>query len=262
METKPIHILVCVKSVMLETPGEGSARSQGPVELNPFDRPALEMALRLKESHGGRITVLSMGPESAQFGLMEAMAMGVDRGILLSDPFLAGSDTLATSTALCAAIQRLTPWDMAFFGMRTADSDTGQVGPMASVLLDVPLISGVRSMELHGSSVQVIRRQDGIIEQWEVPFPCVLTLDPACATPRDLSMTGIRFASGLERLEVWGIQDVGLNPSQVGHAGSMTQVLSMNRVERERFCTFLEGSPADQAGALVSFFLSQGLMES
>ena len=131
-----LNIIVCVKSVVLDAPKGRVVRSSESCELNPFDRPVLEVALNLREAHGGKITAISMGPEASALALIETMALGIDRSILISDPALAGSDTLVTSTALAAAIQKIAPFDLVLFGTRTADSDTGQVGPQTAALLE------------------------------------------------------------------------------------------------------------------------------
>ena len=114
-----LRIIVCIKSVLLDAPNGQVIRLPEKCALNPFDRPAIEMALELREKNGGSVTALSMGPEVASLALYEAMAMGVDRSVLISDPALAGSDTLATSRALGAAIMQLKDFDLLLFGTRT-----------------------------------------------------------------------------------------------------------------------------------------------
>ncbi|MBL0714412.1 MAG: hypothetical protein JJV98_11995 [Desulfosarcina sp.] len=117
-----LDIVVCIKSVILTAPEEQVLRTEDTSELNPFDRPVLEAALRFKELHGGRVTAISMGPEASLSALFEARAMGVDREILISDPALAGSDTLATSTPSGRAFGSWFPltWCFSAFGRRTA----------------------------------------------------------------------------------------------------------------------------------------------
>ena len=129
-----MHIIVCIKSVIVEAPKGKIVRTPDKCAFNPFDRPALEAALQLKADHGGTVSVLSMGPPSAETSLREAMAAGADRAVLLCDPALAGADTLATATTLCAGINHLAPFDLLLFGSRTADSDTGphDMGSFAS----------------------------------------------------------------------------------------------------------------------------------
>ena len=255
-----LHIIVCIKSVIIEAPNQPAVRSSDSGELNPFDRPVLEQALRLKETAGGMVTALTMGPESCAFVLHEAMAMGVDRGVLVSDPALAGSDTLATSTTLAAAIKRLEPFDLVFFGTRTSDSDTGHVGPQTSVLLEMPLVTWVHTIQHQEKGLLVERRIDGFRERFELPFPCMLTIHPTSALPRDLGLSGILGAFEEGEIQQWDLSDLGLSPSLVGEGGSPTRLLSMSRVDRAKRCEFLDGTAEEQAEALLRRLLDAGLI--
>jgi len=254
------HAIVCIKAVMLESPERGLMRSPEALVLNPFDRPALEVALRMKEERGGTVTALSMGPEACASSLFEAMAMGVDRGVLVSDPALAGSDTLATSTALAAAIKKLAPYDLVVFGTRTADSDTGQVGPQTTVLLDVPLVTWVHSIEQRDSGLMVERRADGFQETFELAFPAALTIHPASIQPRDVGLSGIELAFSEGKIETWNLADLGVPADEVGWAGSPTRVGSWTRVARTRKCEFISGTPEEQAEGLVKRLAESGAM--
>jgi len=178
-----LHIIVCIKSVITTAPENGIVRSADTAELNPFDRPALEVAISMVEEQGGMVTVLSMGPPACAFVLNEAMAMGADRGVLLSDARLVDSDTLATSTALAAAIEKLDPFDLVLFGTRTYDSDTGQVGPQTAVLIDAPLVTSVISCEFKGNLLHVKRKIDGFREEYELSLPAALTVHPPRLNP-------------------------------------------------------------------------------
>ena len=149
--------------------------------LNPFDRPALEIALQLKETHGGSVTVISMGPPSAEAALREALATGADRAVLLCDPALAGSDTLATSTALRAGVDYLAPFDLLLFGTRSSDSDTGQVGPQTAVLLGIPMVTGAVKIDGAHERFTVERKVDGFQEIFAVTTPAALTIHPTAA---------------------------------------------------------------------------------
>jgi len=245
------NIVVCIKSVILAAPEEQVLRTEDTSELNPFDRPVLEAALRLKELYGGHVTALSMGPEAGLSALSEARAFGVDREILICDPALAGSDTLATSTALGAALQKLSPFDLVLFGVRTADSDTGQVGPQTSVRLDIPFISMVSSMSSEKKFFRVKRVADHFVEEFQVPTPAAFTIHPGAFTPRDLGLAGIGRAFESERVERWNLSDLGLMPDRVGDAGSPTRVLSMKRVKKTKQCEFLKGDAREQADELM-----------
>ena len=139
-----LRIIVCIKSVLKTAQMGGPLRNADNSELNPFDRPALEAAIRLTKAMKGSVTALSMGPEVNAEALAEARAMGVDKAVLVSDRALAGSDTLVTSRVLAKAVEKIGAFDFIFFGARTADSDTGQVGPQTASLLNIPFLGGVK----------------------------------------------------------------------------------------------------------------------
>jgi electron transfer flavoprotein beta subunit len=255
-----LNIIVCIKSVVVEVPDGPVSRSAESCELNPFDRSALEMGLQLREANGGTVSAVTMGPDSSTLALLEAMALGVDRGVLISDPALAGSDTLATSTALAAAIKRFDTFDLVLFGTRTADSDTGQVGPQTAVLLDLPLVTGADSVEIASTDFKVVRKADGFRETFELPFPAVLTVHPGAVQPRDVGLYGISSAFEAYSVEKWDLNDVRLTADQVGEAGSPTRVFSLKRVKKDRTCEFLSGSTEEQADALVQRLVRTGLV--
>lgn len=255
-----MHIIVCIKSVVTDTPRGKIIRTADKCALNPFDRPALEVAFQLKEKNGGSITVFSMGPPTAEAALREAMALGADRAALLCDPVLAGSDTLATSTALCAGARYLAPFDLLLFGTRTSDSDTGQVGPQTAVLLDLTMVTGAVRIEGSPQRLMVEREMDGFREAYEVDTPAALSIHPTAAVPRDPPLGGIAVAFDQMPVETLTAGQVGLDPSMVGDAGSPTRVLSMKPVDRDRDCQWIEGVPAAQAEALVRRLVDAGLI--
>ncbi len=255
-----IQIIVCIKSIIANGPTERVARSSDSCELNPYDRPALEVALRIREELGGTITALAMGPEPCAFTLNESMAMGVDRGVLLCDPALAGADTLATSNALAAAIKNLAPFDLVLFGTRAADSDTGQVGPQTAVLLDLPLVTGAHSVEPKDDGLIVERSADGFLECFEVCFPAGLTILSSANQPRDVGLLGIQLAFEEREVKHWNLADLELSADRVGEAGSATNVLALSRVESVRKCEFLSGSAVEQVGALITRLSASGMI--
>ena len=255
-----LNIIVCVKSVVVGAPEGQVVRSSEFCELNPYDRPALEIALNLREAHGGAVTTVSMGPESSEVALIETMALGVDRSILLCDPALAGSDTLATATALGAAIKKLAPFDLVLFGIRTADSDTGQVGPQTAILLNLPLVTWAYSIELAENEFFVERRADGFREKFALPLPAMVTVHPASIQPRDVGLYGIQSAFAARKVEFWNLKELGLSTEQVGEPGSPTQVISLKRVKKIRKCKFLTGPAEEQAQDLARLFVDTGFV--
>ena len=255
-----MHIIVCIKSVVTDAPRGKIVRTADKCALNPFDRPAMEVALQLKEKHGGSVTVLSMGPPTAGATLREALASGADRAVLLCDPALAGSDTLATSTALGAGVHYLAPLDLLLFGTRTSDSDTGQVGPQTAVMLDLPMVTGAVKIDVTPDHLTVERKVDGFQEIYEMSTPAALTIHPTAAVPRDPLLGGIADAFDEMPVETITIGQLGLDPKQVGDPGSPTRVLSMKPVKRTRSCRWIEGTPVAQADALVRQLVDAGLI--
>jgi electron transfer flavoprotein beta subunit len=250
-----LNIIVCIKSVVLDAPNGKVVRTTESCALNPFDRPVLETAIKLREEIGGKVTTLSMGPESGSLALYEALAMGVDQAVLISDPALAGSDTLATSTVLGAAIQKLAPFDLILFGTRTSDSDTGQVGPQTAVLLDIPLVTGVSLIELKKPNLIVKRKIDEFFEEYEVTLPGALTIHAKTVQARDASLMGIETAygraCGREHLKIMTFKDLDIPTDQVGENGSPTKILDMHRITKKRKCEMIEGSVEEQTDALI-----------
>ncbi len=255
-----MNIIVCMKSVSMTAGSGGALRSYDSVEVNPFDRPVIETALSLREARGGTVTALSMGPESTLSTLAETLAMGVDRGVLACDPAFAGSDTLATSTVLAAAIRKLSPFDLVLFGTRTADSDTGQVGPQTSVLLDIPMVGLVHSIETVDGGLQVERIADHFTERFEIAFPAALTIHPGTIQPRDIDLARIGPVFEEQKITFWNLSDLGLSREQVGDGGSPTRVRSISRVTHQKNCEFLNGSPLEQADELMKRLSEAGMI--
>jgi electron transfer flavoprotein beta subunit len=189
------------------------------------------------------------------------MAMGVDRAVLISDPAFADSDTLATSTTLAAAIRKLHPFDLVLFGTRTADSDTGQVGPQTAVCLDLPMATGARSIELKEKELIVDCLTDGFQEKFKLALPAALTIHSRSVEPRPIGLSGIETAFEDGQVEQWGIAELGLSPEEVGLAGSRTRVASWKRVARKRKCELLSGSMEEKVEKLLHNLTTSGLIE-
>lgn len=253
-----VRIIVCIKSVLKTAPMGGALRTAGNSELNPFDRPALEAAIRIKETMDGSVTVLSMGPEVSVEALAEARAMGVDEAVLVGDRALAGSDTLVTSKVLARAIQKIGAFDFLFFGTRSADSDTGQVGPQTASLLNVPFLGGVKKMEPKDDGWEIQRIIDAWEEIWQVQTPAAFAIDPKAFVPRPVGLVGISLVYEQRRLRQWTLDDLGLAAEQVGLTGSPTRVADLKKIKHDRKCKTLEGNPQEQADALIELLTVSG----
>jgi electron transfer flavoprotein beta subunit len=257
----PRHIIVCIKSVVLSAPKGVALRTPDNSALNPFDRPAIEAALQLKESpEGGQVTALSMGPAVALEALSEALAMGADRAVLVSDRALAESDTLVTARVLAKAVKRLGAFDFIVFGTRTSDSDTGQVGPQIAALLDIPFISRVTSFSFENSRWNARRLMDMWEEEWEFLSPAAVTIDSRAFKPRSLGLDSISAVYDRSAIEQWTLKEVGIDASAVGLAGSPTRVASLAVIKRNRNCRMLDGDPREQADALIEHLKRAGLI--
>lgn len=220
--------------------------------VNPLDLYAIEAALRLKEQVGARITTLSMGPAKAEKAIREAMAMGCDDGILLSDRKFAGSDTWATSYALAQAIKKTGPADLIICGERATDGDTGQVGPGIAAFLDLPLATYVS--HIHGFSdggLRVERLVEGGAEILWTPLPVVLTVVKEIAYPRLPTLRGKQRARAAE-LPVWGPDDIEAKAEWLGLKGSPTQVVKIRKPQVARQGELIQiKDPADVDRAAI-----------
>lgn len=255
-----VHIIVCIKSVVKVAPRGVTRRTSDNSELNPFDRPAMEAALRVRQSSGGTVTALSMGPDVGAEALAEAQAMGVDEAVLINDRALAESDTLATSRVLAAAIKKIGTYDLLFFGTRTADSDTGQVGPQTAAAVDIPFVSGVKAIEPCDDGWQVLRTMDGWEERWQVRPPIAASIDPSAFVPRPVGLVGISLAFERPAITQWSLNALDLAPEQVGLAGSPTRVAALQKIKHDRSCEMLSGEPGEQVDQLMKRLTNAGLI--
>ena len=195
--------------------------------LNPADESAVELALRLRDAHGGSVTALSMGPARAEGTLRELIARGVDRAALLSAPACAGSDTLATARGLSAAARALGPFDLLIFGRRAQDGETGQVGPMTAALLDIPCVANAVQARMEDGGLAVRQLTEAGTVSWRMSLPAALTLCEWSYALRLPTFSGLRRAktAQIERLSPG---QLGLSPEECGLKGSPTRVVNVS----------------------------------
>jgi len=204
--------------------------------VNPLDLYAIEMALRLREAHGGEIVAISMGPPNAIKALREAIAMGCDQAALISDKAFAGSDTWATSYVLAAAIRKLGRFDLILCGERATDGDTGQVGPGIASFLDLPAATYVGAIEQIDREQCRLRRlvEEGY-ETLELGLPAVLTVVKEIADPRLPTLRGKLRAKEI-KVPTWGPDDLDVEDGHLGLSGSPTRVVKIFRPKLAREC--------------------------
>jgi electron transfer flavoprotein beta subunit len=220
--------------------------------INPEDRHALEAALQVKAATDGRVTALTMGPPQAMEALCEAVAMGADRGILLTDRSFAGADTWATSTTLGMAITRIGPFDLILAGRQAIDGDTAQIGPQVAEFLGIPQLTYVAHMEIREGKIIVERAIERGCEHVEAPTPVLVTVLSSLNRPRHPTVAGILEATSKHApIETWNAADIGAKVQQVGLTGSLTQVIHTFTPKEKRTTHYLEGSPSSIASQLA-----------
>ncbi|MHC1725710.1 MAG: electron transfer flavoprotein subunit beta [Syntrophobacteraceae bacterium] len=230
-----MHSVVCIKQVPdtaeIKIDPETNTLVRTGVEsiANPYDMVALEEAVRLKERYGGKVTVICMGPPQAENALREAISLGADDAILLSDRAFAGADTLATSYTLTRAVETLTRElhvDLVLCGKQAIDGDTAQTGPGIATRMGITQFTYVVEVEwinLENKRIQVRRAVEGGIEVINGPLPALLTVELELATPRRASLPQL-IHSQRAPLRVWDAKTVDGNPLQLGIKGSPTWV--------------------------------------
>ena len=224
-----MKIVVCVKQVP-DTKGGVQFNPDGTLNraamlaiMNPDDKAGLEAALRLKDQYGAEVTVITMGLPKATDVLREALAMGADKGILITDRVLGGADTWATSSTIAAGIRKL-DYDLIITGRQAIDGDTAQVGPQISEHLDIPVISYAQDIKIEGDSVVVQRQYDDRYHIVKAQMPCLITCLSELNDPRYMTPGGIFDACEAE-ITTWGRADlVGLDDSNIGLNGSPTKI--------------------------------------
>ncbi len=260
-----MNICVCLKQVPGTTevkidPATNTLIRQG-IEniINPFDTYALEEGVRLKEKHGGKVTVITMGPPQADAALREAVSLGADEAILLSDRAFAGADTWATAYTLSRAIAKIKDYDLVICGRQTIDGDTGQVGPELAEMLDIPFIAYVSHIEeIKDSYLRVNRMVEEGHEIIETTLPAVITVAKEINVPRLPSLRGIMKSKSV-KVETWCIKELGVDAAMVGLAGSSTQVIKVFFPQRIHQAEMLAGNLEQQVEGLVDRLRQAGL---
>ena len=223
-----MNIVVCVKQVPDTTavkidPKTGTLIRDGvPSIMNPEDKHALEAALQLKEQNGGKVTVVSMGLPMAKATLTEALCMGADEAILLTDRCLGGADTLATSKALAGVIKKL-DYDVVLAGRQAIDGDTAQVGPEIAEHLNIPQVTYVQDVKVEGSKLIVERALEDGHQVVEIQTPCLLTAIEELNETRYMNIADI-FSTSDDQITIMTADDIDVSKEELGLKGSPTKV--------------------------------------
>ena len=224
-----MNIVVCIKQVP-DTKGGVKFNPDGTLDrasmlaiMNPDDKAGLEAALRIKDEMGAKVTVVTMGLPKADDMLREALAMGADEAVLVTDRRLGGADTWATSSTVAAAVKKL-DYDLIITGRQAIDGDTAQVGPQIAEHLGLPVISYAENIKVEGNSVVVQRQYEDRYHEIKAQMPCLITALAELNEPRYMTPGGI-FDAFDKEVTVWGRDDLtDLDDANIGLAGSPTKI--------------------------------------
>ncbi|MDO4941973.1 MAG: electron transfer flavoprotein subunit beta/FixA family protein [Lachnospiraceae bacterium] len=252
-----MKIVVCVKQVP-DTKGGVQFKPDGTLDraamltiMNPDDKAGLEAALRIKDEIGAEVIVITMGLPKAEEVLREAMAMGADKGILVTDRVLGGADTWATSTTIAGAIRTVEDYDLIITGRQAIDGDTAQVGPQISEHLDLPVISYAEDIKIEGDSVIVKRQYDDRYHMVKAQMPCVITALSELNEPRYMTPGGIFDAYDAE-ITVLNRKDlIDVDDANIGLAGSPTQIAKASDKVRKGAGEVVNLDPAESVDYIM-----------
>ncbi len=255
-----MKIVVCIKQVP-DTKGGVKFNPDGTLDrgamlaiMNPDDKAGLEAALRLKDQYGAEVTVLTMGLPKAADVLREAIAMGADKGILVTDRVLGGADTWATSTTIAGALRNI-DYDLIITGRQAIDGDTAQVGPQIAEHLQIPVISYAQDIKVDGDTVTVERLYDDRYHVVEAKMPCLVTALAELNEPRYMTPGGIFDACAAE-ITTWGRADLkDVDDSNLGLKGSPTKIAkASDKVRKGAGEKIVPDSPEDAVSYIVGKF--------
>jgi len=251
-----MDIIVCIKQVPDTTevkinPETNTLIREGvPSIVNPFDENAVEAALQLKEKHGGKVTVVTMGPPQAAEALKTCIAMGVDEVVLVSDRAFAGSDTWATSYTLSQAIKKIGNYDLILCGKQAIDGDTAQVGPGIAEWLNIPQVTFAVKIEVDGTKVKAERLLEEVNEVVETTLPAMITVVKQINSPRLPSLKGMMRAKKAE-VKMLSAADIGADPKNLGLNASPTSVVKIFTPPAKGGGEILSGEKDEIVDALI-----------
>jgi electron transfer flavoprotein beta subunit len=258
-----LNIVVCVKQVPdttakkeLVAPDFLINRASLDAVVNPFDEYAIEEAIRVKEAHGGEVTILTMGPESAEDTMRKALAMGADRGVLVTDPALSGTDAWGTARVLAATLKQLS-FDLVLTGMESTDARSGIVPGALAEALHLPALTYASKLEINDGKVCVNRQISGGYQEIEADLPVLVGVVKAINEPRYPSLKGIMAAKRKE-IRRLSIGDIGVAPDEVGLAGSKTKVAAATpHTDKAAGQVITPESPEEAARTIADFLAAK-----
>nr|BAC00861.1 electron transfer flavoproteins beta [Butyrivibrio fibrisolvens] len=252
-----MNIVVCIKQVP-DTKGGVKFNPDGTLDraamlaiMNPDDKAGLEAALRIKDATGAKVTVVTMGLPKADDMLREALAMGADEAVLITDRRLGGADTWATSSTIAAGLRNL-DYDLIITGRQAIDGDTAQVGPQIAEHLGLPVISYAEDIKVEGDSVIVQRQYEDRYHEIKAKMPCLITALSELNEPRYMTPGGV-FDAFDKEVTVWGRDDLkDLDDANIGLAGSPTKIAKASDKVRKGAGEKVALDPQESVNYIVS----------
>ncbi|MEE9198380.1 MAG: electron transfer flavoprotein subunit beta/FixA family protein [Dehalococcoidia bacterium] len=262
-----MNIVVCVKQVpdpqmplasfKIDPATNKLVPSPGiPPVINGYDEQAVEAALQLKEAHGGKVTILSLGKGLVSDVIKKPLSMGADELVLLQDDSLEDGDSFSTAHALAAAIRKIGEYDIIICGRQASDFDLGQVGAGIAEILGTPAITIARDIKMEDGRVRVERVVPDGYEVVEASPPVLVTVSNELGEPRYPTLRGI-MAAGRKQPTVWTAQDIGLDASKAGSAGARTKTLKLFQPEKVSQCEFIDGDSGAESGEKLALKLRE-----
>jgi len=253
-----MHIAVCIKQILdpeisprafkidpeRKTADPGSAS----MVIGPFDLNALEVAIQLKERHGGTVTVLTLGSEKAKEALRRALAMGADQAVLIDETQVAALEPSVTARALAAAIRKLGAVDLVLCGRQSGEWDFGQVGALLAEELGMPFVPFVPRLDVQGDKLRLEREADGGLVVVEAPRPCVASITNANDNQPRLPKVKDIMMANRKPITTYGPADLGLGAGDVGAEANRLEVLELFIPEVKSECEFVEGEDGAEKG--------------
>ncbi|MPW25592.1 electron transfer flavoprotein subunit beta [Alkalibaculum sp. M08DMB] len=262
-----MKIIVCIKQVpatmKVEVDAEsGTLKRIGQnAKTNPYDLYAIEAALRIREQVGGSVTALTMGPQQTEEMMRDAYMMGVDEAVVMSDPKFAGSDVLATSFTLFQGIRLLGGADLIICGKQTTDGDTAQIGPAIAEHMGIPHVAWVSNIErVTTDLISVIQKTGSFIQESEMKFPCLITVDKDIFVPR-LPSYRLGLATANKNIRFISFKDLSdKNMTRYGLIGSPTKVEKMFQPESSDGQEYINGTSIEKADSIFELLKNQKII--
>ncbi len=225
-----------------------------PPVISVFDERAVEAACRIKDKHGGKITVISMGTGKVADVIKHSISMGADDGFVIQDEAFENLDSFGTAYVLFKAIQKIGAYDIVLCGRQSADLSNGQVGPILSEMLRIPLVSLAFNIEVEDKKLKVKRIIKDGYEVIETPIPSLITVSSEIGLPRLPAGVRLMLASR-KQIPIWKAKDIGVDPSEVEKISGHTEITDIFIPTRKTVCEMITGATPSEAGVNLALKL-------